>query len=424
MAEEHRQPLLQKEFYEDCPGCKVDQQKELERGIPIKKLVSIWIVVLCTALPISSLFPFLYFMIRDFHIAETEEDIGYYAGYVGASFMIGRALTSVAWGLVADRYGRKPVIIIGTFTVVIFNTLFGLSVNYWMAICTRFLLGSFNGLLGPIKAYACEIFNKEYQALGLSTVSTAWGIGLIIGPALGGFLAQETLHVHNKSCEDSIEALEAASCGSNGKEKTQDFEGTKSTSKTSLFKNWPLMSSIIVYCVFSLHDMAYTEIFSLWAESPRKNGGLSYTSDNVGVVLAVTGFGLLVFQLSLYPVMNRIFGPIVLARIAGVLSVPLLTCYPYLTMLTGFSLSLLLNCASIAKNILSDQNQRGAANGISMTAMSLFKAVGPAAGGAVFSWAQRRRVAAFLPGDQMVFFLLNVIEVIGVLMTFKPFLAQ
>ncbi|THG01109.1 hypothetical protein TEA_024979 [Camellia sinensis var. sinensis] len=152
-------------------------------------------------------------------------------------------------------------------------------------------------------------------------------------------------------------------------------------------------------------------IFSLWADSPRKNVGLSYTSDNVGVVLAVTGFGLLVFQLSLYPVMIRIFGHIVLARIAGVLSVPLLTCYPYLTMLTGFSLSLLLNCASIAKNILSDQDQRGAANGIAMTAMSLFKAVGPAAGGAVFSWAQRRQVAAFLPGDQMVFFLLNVIEV-------------
>jgi hypothetical protein len=34
---------------------------------------------------------------------------------------------------------------------VIFNTLFGLSVNFWMAITTRFLLGSLNGLLGPIK---------------------------------------------------------------------------------------------------------------------------------------------------------------------------------------------------------------------------------------------------------------------------------
>ncbi|KAI7728188.1 hypothetical protein M8C21_006360, partial [Ambrosia artemisiifolia] len=68
-------------------------------------------------------------MIRDFNIAETEEDISYYAGFVGAAYMIGRALTSVFWGMCADRYGRKPV-------------------------------------------------------------STSWGIGLIIGPALGGFLAQ------------------------------------------------------------------------------------------------------------------------------------------------------------------------------------------------------------------------------------------
>lgn len=80
----NREALLKKNhYYENCPGCKVDQNKELRRGIPVKELVSIWIVVLATALPISSLFPFLYFMIRDFHIAEREEDIGYFAGYVG-----------------------------------------------------------------------------------------------------------------------------------------------------------------------------------------------------------------------------------------------------------------------------------------------------------------------------------------------------
>ncbi|KAJ9685085.1 hypothetical protein PVL29_017205 [Vitis rotundifolia] len=436
------------------------------------------------ALPISSLFPFLYFMIRDFHIAKREEDIGYYAGYVGSAFMLGRALTSVAWGMVADRYGRKPVIMIGTITVVIFNTLFGLSVNFWMALSTRFLLGSLNGLLGPIKAYAAEIFRDEYQALGLSTVSTAWGIGLIIGPALGGFLAQpaekypdifsedslfgrfpyflpclfisayamivtvaccwlpETLHSHkenNKSREDSYDALEAANGGSNAKEKEQEIEGSESTSNESLFKNWPLMSSIIVYCVFSLHDMAYTEIFSLWAVSPRKHGGLSYSTDDVGVVLAISGFGLLVSQLTLYPLVERFTGPVMICRIAGVLSIPLLASYPLIAMLSGFSLSVVLNCASVLKNVLSvsiitglfilqnsavDQHQRGTANGIAMTAMSLFKAAGPAGGGALFSWAQKRQDAAFFPGDQMVFLILNVVEAIGVLMTFKPFLVR
>ncbi|XP_030548369.1 protein ZINC INDUCED FACILITATOR-LIKE 1-like [Rhodamnia argentea] len=480
-TDEEKEALLKKHYYENCPGCKVDKFKESQRGLPICKLASIWIVVLCTALPISSLYPFLYFMIRDFHIAEREEDIGYYAGYVGSSLMFGRVLTSLIWGIVADRYGRKPVIIIGTIAVVIFNTLFGLSVNFWMAIATRFLLGSLNGLLGPIKAYASEMFRKEYQALGISTVSTAWATGLIIGPALGGYLAQpaekfpsvfskesvfgrfpyflpcltislfalvvsiasfwlpETLHMHHGSrkLDESREGAETASVKSGTKHEMHKVEGK--APKRSLIRNLPLMSSIIVYCVFSLHDMAYTEIFSLWAVSPRRLGGLSYTTEDVGTVLSISGAGLLVFQTGLYPHLDRLLGPVVVARICGVLSIPLLSSYPFIAMLTGLSLSVTLNCASVAKNILStsiitslfllqnkavDQDQRGAANGIAMTAMSLFKAAGPAGGGAIFSCAQKRRDAALLPGDQMVFFILNVVEAIGVLMMFKPFLAE
>ncbi|KAF7847931.1 hypothetical protein BT93_L2440 [Corymbia citriodora subsp. variegata] len=154
--------LLKKHYYENCPGCKVDNLKESRRGLPIRELLSIWIVVLCSALTVSSLFPYLYFMIRDFHIAKREEDIGYYAGYVGSSLFLGRVLTSILWGIVADRCGRKPVIVIGTISVAVLNTLFGLSVNFWMAIASRFLLGCLNGLLGPVKAYASEMIRDEY----------------------------------------------------------------------------------------------------------------------------------------------------------------------------------------------------------------------------------------------------------------------
>ncbi|KAG5549451.1 hypothetical protein RHGRI_014706 [Rhododendron griersonianum] len=78
----------------------------------------------------------------------------------------------------------------------------------------------------------------------------------------------------------------------------------------------------------------------------------------------------------------------------------------------------------VLQNKAVDQHQRGAANGISMTAMSLFKAAGPAGAGAIFSWTQKRQDVAFFPGDHMIFFILNVIEAIGVLMTFKPFLVK
>ncbi|KAL6584867.1 Protein ZINC INDUCED FACILITATOR-LIKE 1 [Orobanche minor] len=56
---------------------------------------------------------------------------------------------------------------------VVANTLLGLHIHFWMANATRFLLGSMNGVLGPIKAYASELVHDEYHVLALSTVSTS-----------------------------------------------------------------------------------------------------------------------------------------------------------------------------------------------------------------------------------------------------------
>ncbi|KAJ9537079.1 hypothetical protein OSB04_029812 [Centaurea solstitialis] len=465
--------------FENCPGCKIDRLNEDRIGFPYKHLSYIWLVSLCTALPISSLYPYIYFMIRDFHIASQEEDIGYYAGFVGSSFMVGRGLTSLFWGVLADRYGRKPIILIGTFSVVIFNTLFGLSSTFWMAIASRFLLGCFNSLLGTIRTYASEVCREEYHALALSIVSTSRGIGLIIGPAIGGFFAQpaekyphlfsenslfrrfpyflpcliisvyslavfisswwlpETLHMHRAS-ETNVAELEASEGLLDENENTNRVKAEE-VSSFALLKNWPLMSTIIVYCVFSLQETAYTEIFSLWAVSDKRYGGLSFSSQDVGVVLAISGLGLLLFQLLLYPSIEKRLGPLTVTRLSAVISIPILSTYPYIAMLSGFALHLAVNCASVIRNALSvalvtglfillnnavPQHQRGAANGISMTAMSVSKAFGPAGAGALFSWAQKRQVAVILPGDQLVFFALNVIVFIGLLLTFKPFMAQ
>ncbi|XP_062182298.1 protein ZINC INDUCED FACILITATOR-LIKE 1-like isoform X1 [Phragmites australis] len=461
-------PSPAKVYYDGCPGCAVERRKESHEGLPYKELFFVGITTFASALPITSLFPFLYFMIRDLHVAQREEDIGFYAGFLGASYMIGRGFASVFWGMVADRIGRKPVIAFSVFSVIIFNTLFGFSVKYWMAITTRFLLGALNGFLAPVKAYSIEVCRPEHQALGISIVSTAWGMGVIIGPAIGGYLAQPVKQYphlfHEKSiferfpyllpclCISFLAALVFISCAwlpetlhkHKGHERAvETAEGSTTQEnaelpKKSLFKNWPLMSSIITYSVFSLHDTAYSEIFSLWTVSNRKYGGLSFSSKDVGQVLTVAGASLLVYQLLVYRWVDKILGPIHSTRVASALSIPIIATYPFMTHISGLRLGVALYSAAMIKSILAitrvtgtsllqnnavPQEQRGAANGIATTTMSLFKAVAPACAGVIFSWAQKRQHAAFFPGDQMVFLLLNLTEVIGLVLTFKPFLA-
>ncbi|CAD6231842.1 unnamed protein product [Miscanthus lutarioriparius] len=417
------------------------------------------------ALPIQSLFPYLYFMIRDLKVAKEEQDIGFYAGFVGATYFLGRTISAVPWGMFADKYGRKPCIVISILSVIVFNTLFGLSTTYWMAIVTRGLLGLLCGILGPIKAYASEVSRKEHQALGISFVTSSRAIALVIGPSIGGFLAQparkypkifseesifgrfpyflpclvisvlavgsciaciwlpETLHFHD---DDKVEAIE---------ELESQVGGSKSTE--NLLKNWQLMSAIIIFSIFSLHDTAYLEIFSLWAVSSRKFQGLSFTSQDVGTVFAFSGLSVLVYQLTIYPFLSK-FGPIKTFRPAAILSILLLTTYPFMSNLHGLELKILINMASVLKNVFAatitiacnilqntavTQKQRGAANGISVTMMSTFKAVAPAVAGIIFSWAQKHISGLFLPGNQILFLTINMVSIVGLVLTFKPFLS-
>ncbi|TVU27108.1 hypothetical protein EJB05_29688, partial [Eragrostis curvula] len=293
-------------------------------------------------------------------------------------------------------------------------------------------------------AYCCEVCQTQHQVLGLSVVNTAWGIGLIVGPALGGYLAQPAEKYPHIFSKDSVfgrfpyllpclsvsslsavvliictwlpETIHTHKCS----KKEISIVNTKSSKedhwdsprKKSLFQNRPWMSTVLPYCIFGLHDTAYSEILSLWAVSDRKYGGLSFSTEDIGEVLSMAGAGLLVYQLLVYHWVHKILGTINSSRIASAVSILILATYPFMTCLSGIKLSLALCSAAMMKSALAItastgisllqnnavcQEQRGTANGISTTAMSFFKAIAPIGAGAIFSWAQKRQDDAFLP---------------------------
>lgn len=64
------------------------------------------------------------------------------------------------------------------------------------------------------------------------------------------------MHIHNRKLDE----LEASSDESGVTEDIREIEERKASHKPNLLKNWPLMSTIIVYCVFSLQEIAYSEV--------------------------------------------------------------------------------------------------------------------------------------------------------------------
>ncbi|PON89739.1 hypothetical protein TorRG33x02_144190, partial [Trema orientale] len=102
----------------------------------------------------------------------------------------------------------------------------------------------------------------------------------------------ETLHFHTETVgenEGTFNSFDANKYGSNLSATLQESEKMSNFSTKS---SKELAANIIYYivnCVFQLRDMAYAEIFPLWAASHKKYGGLDYSSADIGKVLTISG---------------------------------------------------------------------------------------------------------------------------------------
>ena len=74
------------------------------------------------------LFPFLAFMVED--MGYTGEALGYHAGILAASFCGAQFCTSVLWGVISDRYGRKAAIVAGTLGSGLGMLIFGFAKTF------------------------------------------------------------------------------------------------------------------------------------------------------------------------------------------------------------------------------------------------------------------------------------------------------
>jgi MFS family permease len=137
---------------------------------------------------LTSVSPYIPEMLESFGV-ETQ-DIAKWAGAASAIFSICQAFTGLLWGAVSDRYGRKPIILIGLFNTLWTMLLWGFSTNLPMALAARALQGLGNGNVGILRTTVAELCPwKELQPRAFSIMPLVYGLGAMIGPTLGGALS-------------------------------------------------------------------------------------------------------------------------------------------------------------------------------------------------------------------------------------------
>jgi MFS family permease len=92
-----------------------------------------------------SIFPYVYFMIKDFGVTQHESEISVYAGMVTSAFAFAEFSSGVAWGRLSDRIGRKPVLLTGLAGTALSMLIFGFAPNLPVALLARALGGLLNG---------------------------------------------------------------------------------------------------------------------------------------------------------------------------------------------------------------------------------------------------------------------------------------
>ncbi|KAI1619428.1 major facilitator superfamily domain-containing protein [Exophiala viscosa] len=139
-----------------------------------------------------SLAAYMFYQLRSFNPDASDSKITSQGGMLTASFAAAQFLTAVWWGRAADTpwIGRKRVLLIGLLGTCISSIGVGFSKSFAQALFFRACAGCLNGNVGVMRTMISEIIKeKKYQSRAFLLLPMCFNIGVVIGPILGGFLA-------------------------------------------------------------------------------------------------------------------------------------------------------------------------------------------------------------------------------------------
>lgn len=298
------------------------------------------------------------------------------------------------WGSLSDQVGRKPILIVGMLGFGLAMLLFGLSTQLWMLFFFRALSGILSSAaVSPAMAYIGDSTSEQDRGGAMGTLGAAGGLGLILGPALGGLLAGASLTTPfflGAGLSVVAALLIALFLPESLPREVRQAGGRVrflNVHELVVAVRSPIGALLLLAFLTTVGTTNFESIFSLYAAD-----ALSYNPERVGLILSVVGVVALIGRGLLTGIFTRRWGePAVIqgALLAGALTFVLLLfarSFPAVLLTSGL---FVLITAFLRPAIHSLTSQRatvgqGAAMGLSSAFVSLGRIVGPIWAGAVF----------------------------------------
>jgi MFS transporter, DHA1 family, tetracycline resistance protein len=352
---------------------------------------SLFLTVFVDLVGFGIIVPFLPFFAESLHAAPDEVTL------LMTAFSLAQFVAAPLWGRLSDRVGRKPVLA---------ATLFGLAAAYvWLAFAhslaelfaARIFAGLMAGNIAVASAAAADLSTPEGRPKAMGMIGAAFGLGFLVGPALGGVLAS----VRISESAIAAPAFAAASLSalalllalfllkeSHPKAGASGHGPGRIQSLRETFAHPGLRIFIVMAFLVPLAFAGVESTMALWTErafgwGAQKNG---YLFSFLGLIAVLTQ-GLLVGRLSWRTSETTL---VVVGAAAGVVGLLLVALAPiFWPAVVGFGLIVFgvsLATPAIASLIsrVSASSVQGTVLGASHAAQALARIIGPAAAGALF----------------------------------------
>lgn len=153
----------------------------------------ILIAVLIDMVSIGLIIPVLPPLVGTF--TGSQADQAFWFGAVTFAFGFANFFGSPVLGALSDRYGRRPVLLIGFSGLALSFFVTGLATALWMLIVVRLFSGAMQANAAVANAYVADITPPEQRAKRFGLLGAMFGMGFILGPVMGGLLGAVNLHL-------------------------------------------------------------------------------------------------------------------------------------------------------------------------------------------------------------------------------------